>query len=295
MAVDDSGNQRIAFEWGNFPMQPNDARTDDYIGRPGEANMITYQFTPPELGAGDSHIVTATSWNQYPEFAGSRNYAVTDAEYLGGNVYQFTSENELQVGDRIVVSNAGDFSFTYPHEVIYADKLKFQIDSELNGNEKVTGLYGRVDVIEDYNVGHTRYIDEGAKSFLWPSYGFCYNSFNSGDGKWQDMIEYLRDAGVNPERLREAVFIGGETPYDYSGDAEYDGGVIFWDYIPADQIVNIDWQSGEVILGKDLDGYVIASSNPWGEEIYVDPNSDLDISFVAFTNDPAKDTSNWWY
>ena len=294
MAVDDSGNQKIAFEWGNFPLQPNNDRTDNYIGRPGENNIITDQSTPPPLGAGDSHIVNATSWNQYPEFAKSHNYMVTDAEYLGGNVYEFTSENELQPGDRVVVSNAGDFSFSSPLEVIYADKLKFQVDTELNGNEKVTGLRARADVIDEYNVGHTRYIDEGEKSFLWPSYGFCYNSFNSGDGTWQDMIEYLRDAGVDAERLVEATFEGGDNKYDHV-NGEYAGGVIFWDYIPADEIFNIDWRTGEVILGKDLDGYVIASENTWGDEIPVNPNSDLDISFVAFTNDPAKDTANWWF
>jgi hypothetical protein len=276
-------------------MQPNNDRTDEYIGRPGENNITTRQVTPPELGAGDSHNINAISWNQYPDFAGSRNYMVTDAEYLGGYSYQYTSNNRLEVGDYVVVSNAGEFSFSYPQPVLYADKLKFVIDNELGTGPKLTGLRARVDKVDTYNVGHTRYIDEGEKSFLWPSYGFCYNTFNSGDGKWQDMIEYLRAAGVDPESLVEATFTGGEDKYDYSGDAEYSYGVLFWDYIPADEIININWETGEVILGKDLDGYVIASENSWGQEVPVNPNSDLDISFVAFTNDPAKDTSNWWY
>jgi hypothetical protein len=294
MAVDDSGNQRIAFEWGNFPLQPNNDRDDIYIGRPGENNIITQQDIPPELGSGDSHVINATSWNQYPEFAKSHNYMVTDAEYKGGNVYEYTSENELHVGDSVIVSNAGEFSFSYPQPVIYADKLKFRVENELGTGPKLTGLRARVDKNEPYAVGHTRYVDEGEKSFLWPSYGFCYNTFNSGDGKWQDMIEYLRAAGVDSERLVEATFTGGENKYDYE-EGTYDGGVIFWDYIPANEIVNVDWETGQVILGKDLDGYVIGSSHAWGSEISVDPNSDLDLSFVAFTNDPAKDTANWWY
>jgi len=294
MAVDDSGNQRIAFEWGNFPLQPNNDRDDEYIGRPGENNIITRQFIPPDLGSGDSHAINATSWNQYPEFAKSHNYMVTDAEYKGGNVYEYTSENELHVGDSVIVSNAGEFSFSYPQPVIYADKLKFRVENELGTGPKLTGLRARVDKNEPYDVGHTRYVGEGEKSFLWPSYGFCYNTFNSGDGKWQDMIEYLRAAGVDPERLVEATFTGGDNPYDHV-DGEYDGGVIFWDYIGADEIFYIDWETGQVILGKDLDGYVIASSHSWGVEVSVDPNSDLDLSFVAFTNDPAKDTANWWY
>jgi len=295
MATDDLGNQRVAFEWGNFPMQPNNDRTDIEINT-DEPNNSSNQYTPPELGEGDNHVINAISWNQYPEFAGSKNYMVTDAEYVGGNVYEYTSNNRLNVGDYIVVSNAEDFSFSYPQPVIYADKLKFRVENELGTGPKLTGLYGRVDIIDTYNVGHTRYEGEGDKVFLWPSYGFCYNSYNSGDGKWQNMIEYLRSAGVDPERLVEANFTGGENKYDYSGDAEYNGGVIFWDYISPNEIIYVDWETGEVITGKDLDGYVISSSNSWGSSVLVNPESDLDISFVAFTNDPAKnDTASWWY
>jgi hypothetical protein len=293
MAVDDSGNQRVAFEWGNLPLQPNDDRDDQFIPRPGENNETTKQFIPPVLGEGDSHAINAIAWNQYPEFAGSRNYMVTSVEYIGGvdSIYEYTSENELKVGDYVTITNAG-WGSTTNREVLYADKLKFRISDEL-GTGKLTGLRARVDVIE-LAVGHTRYEGEGEKVFLWPSYGFCYNSFNSGDGKWQDLIEYLRAAGVNPERLVEATFTGGADKYDYE-DGEYNGGVIFWDYIPADAIFSVDWETGNVILGKDLDGYVIASDQAWGNWINVDPENDLDISFVAFTNDPAKDTANWWF
>jgi hypothetical protein len=294
MATDDLGNQQVAFEWGNFPMQPNNDRTNLEINREGEDNYTSNQSTPPELGEGDSHVINAISWNQYPEFKGSRNYPVTAAEYLGDNVYEFTSYNELKVGDEVRTTNCAGFNGVAT--VVYADHTKFRTENEHEGSTKVTGLRGRVDVLEPYDVGHTRYEGEGDKVFLWPSYGFCYNSFNSGDGKWQDMIEYLRSAGVAPERLVEATFTGGENKYDYSGDAEYNGGVIFWDYIPANEIIYVDWQTAEVITGKDLDGYVISSSNSWGSSVLVNPESDLDISFVAFTNDPAKnDTATWWY
>jgi len=300
MATDDLGNQQVAFEWGNFPMQPNNDRNDIYIGRPGENNITTQQNIPPELGSGDSHVINATSWNQYPELGKSKNYMVTAVEYLDGvsigvynNIYEYTSENELEAGDIVDIYVNGPWGSATSREVLYADKLRFRTTDEM-GEGKLTGLYGRVDVVGVYDVGHTRYVGEGEKSFLWPSYGFCYNTFNSGDGRWQDMIEYMRAAGVDPERLVEATFTGGENKYDYT-EGEYDGGVLFWDYIPANEIVNVDWETGQVILGKDLDGYVISSSNSWGEEMPVNPDSDLDISFVAFTNDPTKDTANWWY
>lgn len=135
-------------------------------------------------------------------------------------------------------------------------------------------------------------IEDGG--FLWPSYGVCYTNPKTKDGRWEDFIEYLRSCGVNPNRLKEATFVGGDDKYDYNG-GEYDGGVIFWDYIPADTILAIDWETGWVLTGKDMDGMVISSSHSWGTEVAVDPESDLDLSFVAFTNDPNKDTANWWY
>ena len=292
MATDDLGNQRVAFEWGNFPMQPNNDRTDQDVNT-GEPNSYSNQSTPPELGEGDSHVINAISWNKYPEFSKSHNYMVTAAEYLGDNIYEFTSENELEVGDEVRTSGCPGFNGVAT--VVYADKLKFRTENEHDGTTKITGLRGRVDKLEPGEVGHTRYEGEGEKVFLWPSYGFCYNSFNSGDGKWQDLIEYLRAAGVDSERLVEATFTGGANKYDHV-EGEYNGGVIFWDYIAPNEIIYVDWQTGEVITGKDLDGYVIASDQAWGNWINVNPQSDLDISFVAFTNDPAKnDTSNWWF
>lgn len=129
--------------------------------------------------------------------------------------------------------------------------------------------------------------------FIWPSAGLCYNSPKSKDGRWEDLIEYMRACGVNPSRLVEATFSGGESKYDTSGS--YEGGVIFWSYIPKEAIININWTTGEVLTGKDFDGLVAASNYSWGNEAPVDPGSDLEISFVAFTNDPNKNTANWWW
>jgi hypothetical protein len=129
--------------------------------------------------------------------------------------------------------------------------------------------------------------------FIWPSAGLCYNSPKSGDGRWQDLIEYMRACGVNPSRLVEATFEGGDNKYDTRGS--YVGGVIFWAYIPESEVININWHTGEILTGKDFDGLVTASSYNWGQEAPVNPMSDLDISFVAFTNDPNKNTANWWW
>jgi hypothetical protein len=128
--------------------------------------------------------------------------------------------------------------------------------------------------------------------FVWPSVGVCYNSPKSGDGRWPDLIEYLRTCGVNPAFLKEATFTGGANKYDWQGGS-YDSGIIFWSYIPASYITYIDWQTGTVFTGKDLDGMVVGSYQSWGNEVNIDC-SPSDIWFTAFTNDPAKNNTAGW-
>jgi hypothetical protein len=53
--LDDAGNVAIDFVWGNFPMQPNDARPDTTAGR-----------LNPAL---DNHIIALSGWNGYPQYS----------------------------------------------------------------------------------------------------------------------------------------------------------------------------------------------------------------------------------
>lgn len=52
MALDDLGNPKVDYVWGNMPMQPNYFRDDT------EAYL---------LGVGDSHKIDSVLWNYYPE------------------------------------------------------------------------------------------------------------------------------------------------------------------------------------------------------------------------------------
>jgi len=213
MATDSSGNQQVAFEWGNLPMQPNNTRTDTYVSRPGELNSYSYQYVGPALGTGDSHIINGLEWDGFP-------------------------------------------------------------DSQPNAG--------------------VTHVDSG-NLFYWPSSGVCYNNPKAPGNRWQDMIEYLRSAGVDPAILKEATFTGGSDKYDWQ-NGSYDienAGIIFWSYIPEDSIQWIDWQNGAVYTGKDFDGFVINSAHSWGQEVGV---NDVPWSFwfTAFTNDPAKNNTASW-
>lgn len=282
---DDKGNVRVDFAWGNVPMQPNDDRIDD--------DSNTGGYYPPELGAGDSHNINATSWNSYPELSGSKNYMITGAEYLGEGVYEYTSENELEAGDE--VRTTGCPGYNGVATVVYADKLKFRTENELPGSEKLTGLYGRVEVLGAFASGRTLNV-EGTESFVWPSVGFCYSDPKSPGNTWQDMIEYLRDCGVDPALLKEATFTGGENKYDWQ-NGDYDdenAGIIFWSYLPKNAIIWVDWETGTVLTGKDFNGKVIGASLSAGTIVATNPEYIDDLWFTAITNDPTKnDTAGW--
>jgi hypothetical protein len=52
--LDSAGEVAIDFVWGNFPIQPNDARPDTASGR-----------LDPEA---DNHIIALSGWNGYPQY-----------------------------------------------------------------------------------------------------------------------------------------------------------------------------------------------------------------------------------
>lgn len=69
--LDDAGNVAIDFVWGNFPIQPNDARPN-----------TTAERLDPAL---DNHIIALSGWGGYPQFtanstgedvAGSTDYVL---------------------------------------------------------------------------------------------------------------------------------------------------------------------------------------------------------------------------
>ena len=199
MATDDLGNQRVAYEWGNVPMQPNNDRNGVNLGSKG------------------IHSINGMAWDGFPTTANAEGHTL-HGEY--GNLY------------------------------------------------------------------------------IVPSYTFCWSNPKTKDGNVWDYIEYLRTVGVDPSLLVEATFTGGANQYDWGtleGTNPRAGGIIFWQYIPADAIISIDWSTGTVYTGKDFNETISAMySNP-GDEVGV-ANDWSYHSVVAITNDPSKNnTADWWY
>lgn len=124
--VDDAGNPRVDFVWGNLPMQPDDQRLDDniqIIAPNGDQNrgwsgtevyasaaLNTTEYVYLSIGdqsyddgwsnpdtreiaiAADSHNIATTGWSNFPGFI--PNYSGdgdTGLEAVVPNVYHFTS------------------------------------------------------------------------------------------------------------------------------------------------------------------------------------------------------------
>jgi hypothetical protein len=64
MATDTSGNQKIAFEWGNIPMQPNNDRNGINLGSKG------------------IHSINGMAWDGFPTYANADGHTLVDGDPL---------------------------------------------------------------------------------------------------------------------------------------------------------------------------------------------------------------------
>jgi hypothetical protein len=152
MATDTSGNQKVDFVWGNFPMQPNDDRTDGgttvVVAADAAQNYdwSGYSVYPSaRLNAAlDNHAVAEAGWAGYPDYvAAAGNYIVT-AVSGNGTTVTYTSQNKLAVGDVVNVTGltASAYNLTSA-TVASANALKFTVTNAANAGE-ITGQYGKV-------------------------------------------------------------------------------------------------------------------------------------------------------
>ena len=272
------GNVAIDYVFGTFPIQPDEDRAGMFVSQ--------------KLGVLDSHKIAATQWNNYPSYSGptqgSRNYKVTAAKYLGSDVYEYTSQNNLQVGDFVSITGCDGFN-TSNRQVTYADATKFRILDELVTGE-VTGLYyGRVDVINEPWTGMTL---ENGEEYYAPRVGL-FNNASLEEAKIENYFNYLRLMGVNPSFLADATFSGEvENEWDESGNYNEDGCVLY-SYIPADIYIYDDLQ-GVPVYGSDLDGVIVSSLAFDAGDILSADGVVEDYMVVVFSNDPRKNNAGWW-
>ena len=153
-ATDSAGNVRVDFVWGNYPMQPNDVRTD---GTPvatvaanasqnynwnGYSEYPSARLTP---ATSNNHTVAEAEWNDYPSFLpGVGNYMITAASGNGTTV-TYTSQNKLAAGDVVNITGLTASAYNLSSATVAtADALKFTVTDAANAGEITGQWYGKV-------------------------------------------------------------------------------------------------------------------------------------------------------
>ena len=152
--LDTSGNVAVDFVWGNFPMQPNDDRTD---GTPtvvvannasGNYAWSGYSVYPSaRLNASlDNHVIAEAEWANYPSFVeAAGNYMVTAASGNGTTV-TYTAENDLTVGDVVNITGLTASAYNLSSATVAtANKLSFTVTNSANAGLITGQSYGKVE------------------------------------------------------------------------------------------------------------------------------------------------------
>jgi len=155
--LDSSGNVAVDFVWGNFPMQPNDDRTDGTASvvvaanASGNKSWSGYSVYPSARlnPAYDSHAIAEADWANFPSFiAAEGNYIVTAASGDGTTI-TYTAQNNLVAGATVNITGLTNAAFnlsgaTYA-TVATATPLKFTVTNSAGSGVSITGQYGRVE------------------------------------------------------------------------------------------------------------------------------------------------------
>jgi len=150
--VDSSGNVAVDFVWGNFPMRPNDDRTDGTASVVVAANASDnnqwsgYSVYPSARlnPSYDSHAIAEAEWANYPSFiAAEGNYIVT-AVSGDGTTVTYTSQNYFKGGETVNITGLTASAYNLSNATIAsANKLSFTVTNSANAG-LITGQYGKV-------------------------------------------------------------------------------------------------------------------------------------------------------
>ena len=155
------GNERVDFVWGNFPLQPNEDRTDGtpsvVVAADASENYDWSGYTvypsgrlDPDL---DNHAIALANYAGYPGFIQSQaNYIVTAASGDGTTV-TYTAQNNLVPGQTVTITGLPVSAFNLSGvTVASANAVSFTVTNSATGTA-VTGAYGRVESISTTDDG----------------------------------------------------------------------------------------------------------------------------------------------
>ena len=151
--VDTSGNVAVDFVWGNFPMQPNDDRTDGTSVAVVAANASEnkqwsgYSVYPSaRLNASyDSHAIAEAEWANYPSFiAAEPNYMIS-AVSGDGTTVTYTCQNYYNGGETVNITGLTASAYNLSGVTIASGtRTSFTVTNSANVG-LITGQRGKVE------------------------------------------------------------------------------------------------------------------------------------------------------
>jgi len=150
--VDTSGNVAVDFVWGNFPMQPNDDRTDgtavSVVAADASQNKswTGYSVYPSaRLNASyDSHAIAEAEWANYPSFIAAEANYIVSAVSGDGTTVTYTCQNYFTGGETVNITGLTASAYNLSSAtVVNPTKVSFQVTNAANAG-LITGQYGKV-------------------------------------------------------------------------------------------------------------------------------------------------------
>lgn len=182
--LDTAGNPVVDFVWGNFPLQPNDVRTETAASNIGGSTgdtgwsattqvtgaRLDFAGTTKALNNGISYTVKSanhefdeTAYSGYPAFTpGTGKYQITQVEGDGTTI-TFQSFNFLTAGDTVILTGVGDFN-SASATVATATRDNFTVTAATTGsliniNNGIVALTNQLTAADGAYVAGTAYID----------------------------------------------------------------------------------------------------------------------------------------
>jgi hypothetical protein len=163
--LDTAGSPVVDYVWGNFPLQPNDQRTETAASNIGGSTGDTgWSATTQVTGArlefagiaktlnngitqtvpAGNHELDETAYSGYPSYTpAAGNYIVT-AVSGDGTTVTYTSQNKLAAGDTVNITGLTASAYNLSSATVAtADVLKFTVTNAANAG-LITGQYGKV-------------------------------------------------------------------------------------------------------------------------------------------------------
>jgi len=119
-SLDSSGNVAVDFVWGNFPIQPNDDRTDgtpvvkvaaNASGNYAWSGYTVYPSARLDFTK-DSHAIAEAGWSSFPAFtAATGKFNITQVSGDGTTV-RYECQNTFNGGETVDITGCNTFNLT---------------------------------------------------------------------------------------------------------------------------------------------------------------------------------------